>query len=249
MLAAAGGRAVRGNLAIDQPDMARRVAGHVVLVGDHDDGHPLRVQIGQHLHDLVAAFLVEVAGGLVGQDHLRAGHQRPRDRHPLLLPAGKLGRIVMLAAFKPDPRQRLARQCPAPLAPQPLVDQRQFDVFQRRCARQKVEALKDEAEIIAPDQRPLVAGQPRHVDAVKQVVPAGGCIEATEHVHRGRLARAGRPHDGDEFAARDAEADPGQRKHLGLAGTVAFGDVTKLDQRSRGAHGSLLFAHELSGDH
>src|SRR4028118_1114986 len=37
---------------------------------------------------------VEVAGGLVGEDDVGAGQQRPGDRHPLLLAAGELRRAA-----------------------------------------------------------------------------------------------------------------------------------------------------------
>jgi hypothetical protein len=44
----------------------------------------------------------------------------------------------------------LARE-PAPLAPrEAAVDERQLDVLERRCAAKQMEALKDEAEEIAP---------------------------------------------------------------------------------------------------
>ena len=42
------------------------------------------------------------------------------------------------------------------------VDQRQLHVFQRRGARQQVEALEHKAKVAPPQPRPLIAVQPLH---------------------------------------------------------------------------------------
>jgi hypothetical protein len=59
-------------------------------VGDEKDGVAAGVQIVQQAHHFGAAGAVERAGGLVGQDHRAAVHQRPGDRDALLLAARKL---------------------------------------------------------------------------------------------------------------------------------------------------------------
>ena len=51
---------------------------------------PARVERFEHLHDFFAGGRVQVAGRLVGQDHVRVVDQRPGDGHALLLAAGKL---------------------------------------------------------------------------------------------------------------------------------------------------------------
>ncbi len=45
---------------------------------------------------------VEIAGRLIGQQHLGLGNERPRQRHSLLLAAGKLARTMMRAILKAD---------------------------------------------------------------------------------------------------------------------------------------------------
>src|SRR3954468_8250166 len=54
--------------AVANSDHAVRVLGDVVLVSDHDNGVPLRVQAVHEGHDLVAGFGVKVSGRLVSQD-------------------------------------------------------------------------------------------------------------------------------------------------------------------------------------
>src|SRR5690606_37195035 len=65
-------------------------------------------------------------------------------------------------------------------------------------------------------------------------------VEAADDVHRGGLARAGRCHDGDEFAAVDLQVHPVQRPHLGLALAVDARDVAEFDQRCHGLLWSVI---------
>ena len=105
------------------------------------------VELGQQLHDLVAATRVEVAGRLVGEHHVGLGDDGAGDRHALLLAAGELARVVALPARQPDLGERIAAATRAPLRPaHAAVDERQLDVLQRRGARQQIEALEHEAE-------------------------------------------------------------------------------------------------------
>ena len=48
----------------------------------------LCIQFLHQGHDLVRCAAVQVAGGLIGQDHYRLIYQRPGNSHPLLLSAG-----------------------------------------------------------------------------------------------------------------------------------------------------------------
>ena len=49
-----------------------------------------RDELEEERHDRVAGGLVEVAGGLVGEDQAGAGGERPADGDALLLAAGEL---------------------------------------------------------------------------------------------------------------------------------------------------------------
>ena len=59
-------------------------------------------------HDLLARGLIEVAGRLVGQQHLRAGDQRPGDRRPLHFAARQLARLVLEPVAEADQLEQLA---------------------------------------------------------------------------------------------------------------------------------------------
>ena len=66
---------------------------------DHDDRLlELAVELLEQVEDLAGGGAVEVAGRLVGDEQVGVGDDRPGDRDALLLAAGELAGIVVLAA-------------------------------------------------------------------------------------------------------------------------------------------------------
>ena len=96
------------NDVVDEPALVevKRPAGALGgqrVVGDHHDRLlELAVELFEQVEDLAAGGAVEVAGRLVGHQQVGVGDDRPGDRHALLLAAGELARIVMLAAGQAD---------------------------------------------------------------------------------------------------------------------------------------------------
>ena len=115
-----------------------------------------------------------------------------------------------------------------------VVEQRQFDVVERRGARQQVEALEDEPDLAVAHDRELVLRHARDVLAVEDVAAARRPIEAPEDVHQRRLAGSGRAGDRDELAGLDVEVRAAQRAHGDLA------DVVGLDEISDGNNRALI---------
>src|SRR3954454_4323479 len=54
--------------AVEEVDVAARVAGEARVVGDHADRRPLLVELVQEIHHRLAVARIEVAGGLVGEE-------------------------------------------------------------------------------------------------------------------------------------------------------------------------------------
>ena len=80
------------------------LADEFQVVSHHYDSQPfLAVQVAQQAHDIAAGVGVEVAGRLVGQQHVRAVDQGAGDGSPLHLAAGQLARPVVDAIAQPDP--------------------------------------------------------------------------------------------------------------------------------------------------
>src|SRR4051794_5202554 len=73
------------------------------VVGDHDDALPELVHAATEQGEHVGGGAgVEVAGGLVGEDHCWASGQGPGAGHPLLLAAGQLTGTVSEAGAQVD---------------------------------------------------------------------------------------------------------------------------------------------------
>ena len=70
------------------------------VVGDHDQGHALGVEPFQQAHDFFARGAVQIAGGLIGQHTVGAGHQGAGNGHALALAPGELGRAVVHAVLQ-----------------------------------------------------------------------------------------------------------------------------------------------------
>src|SRR5690606_34602609 len=80
-------------------------------------------------------------------------------------------------------------------------------------------------------QRTLVAGEQLHFCAEEAEHTRRRHIAAAKDVHRGRLARARRPHDGDEIAAFDRQTHAFQRLEGGHAFTEGLGYPLQFDDR------------------
>ena len=95
------------------------------------------------------------------------------------------------------------------------IGQRQLDVRQRARAGHQVEALEDEPDLAVAQVGEVVFVHVADVDAVDQVAPAAGQVQAAEDVHQRALAAPGAAHDGHEVPARDLQRHVAQGPHLG----------------------------------
>ena len=208
--------------------------GDVHLVGDqqHRDA-AAAIQLLKQVHHLDAGPGVEVAGRLVGQQDRRLVDQRPRDGDALLLAARQLVGIVIHALAEPDDLQDFLGPLVAlgglHLVLAAVVEQRQLDVVERRRPRQQVEALEDEADLAVAHDRELIAGHPRDILAVEDVLAARRAIKAAEDVHERRLAGAGRARDRHELALLDVHVGAAERAHRHFADRVGLDEVANGD--------------------
>ena len=69
------------------------------------------------------------------------------------------------------------------------IDEWKLHIVQRRGARQQVERLEDEADLLIPDARQLVVIHLAHLLAVEQVASFCWSVEAADQVHQRRFAR------------------------------------------------------------
>src|SRR5207247_1200838 len=133
----------------------------------------LTVQALEEGEDLEAGAGVQRARWLVGQDDRGVVDEGTGDGDPLLLPAGELARLVVLAVGEPDLDEPLAGARPTIACRDARVEERELDVLERGHSGQQVEGLEDEADLAAPDLRQAVAVEPGHVLAVDEVTALG----------------------------------------------------------------------------
>ncbi|MEZ5284874.1 MAG: hypothetical protein R2712_08710 [Vicinamibacterales bacterium] len=86
--------------------MAPRLGQPPFVVRDDADGGAVGVQLGEHLHERVAAPGVQVAGGLVGQQDGGPAGDGPRDGDELLVAAGQDAGPLPCAGREPDAFER-----------------------------------------------------------------------------------------------------------------------------------------------
>ena len=158
-----------------------------------------RLQLELHL---LSQLQVERAERLVEQEDTRAVDERARQRHALLLAAGKLSGLPSLEPLEPDDVEHLLHRAHRVLALDALAPQAERDVVAHVQVREKRIGLEHGVDV-AP-----VRGQPGHGAVAEEDRPLGRLLEATDHPQRRRLPAAGRSQQGEEAAARDLE---GQR--------------------------------------
>ena len=74
---------------------------------------PVAPELLEQRHHLDAGARVEVAGRLVGEDHLGLADEGARDRDALLLSARELARMVIEPLAEADALERLVARCDA----------------------------------------------------------------------------------------------------------------------------------------
>ena len=119
------------------------------LVRDDDHRHAVAGELLHHLEHLADHLRVERARRLVEEHQRRLHGQRARDRDALLLAAGELARVDVALVGEPDPREQPSAARRLRLRQSAHADRRLDDVLERGHVREEVEALEDEADLLA----------------------------------------------------------------------------------------------------
>ena len=120
----------------------------VDVVGDEHDGlAEFVLQPDELVLQLRPDHRVDRGERLVHQHHRRIGGQRPGDADPLLLPAGKLGRVPLAhRRVQADPGEQFAGGGPGLPPALALQDRDGGDVVQHRAVREQAGVLDDVAD-------------------------------------------------------------------------------------------------------
>ena len=200
----------------------------MVVVGHDDDGVPPPVQLGEDVHDVLAAFGVERAGGFVGKDDAAAVHERPGDGNALLLAAGKLVGLVLQLVRQAQIREQGLGPVKARLFVHPGVYGGKGHVFRGGQRGEQVVALEDEPDALPAQFRELVAVQRADVHAADAADPGRLGVEAAQDIHEGGLAGAVFAKNSKHFPGTHFQADV----VVGDDARICFCDV--IEPKSRG---------------
>ncbi len=197
-------------------------------VGDHDDGRPRLVDLFEEIHDLARHGRVQVARGLVGQDHLGIAGQHAGDGHALLLAARELRRQVAQTRREPHLGRGALDALLALLRRQAPVAQRHVHVVEHVEIGNQIEALEDEPDLLIADARHLAVRKPADVLVVEVILPLLEAVEETRDVEERGLARARRTGDGDELPFFHFQREIAQRPGLHQSRAIDLGNVFHL---------------------
>src|SRR5260370_36302589 len=128
---------------------AVEIGGCFRVVGDHHDGlAKIFVQLPEHLEDDFCVLRMQLSGGLVAEKNLRRVDDCAGDSDALLLAAGKFRRFVMKA---PCQAEHLRYNVEAMGIETSTVNKLCDGDVAFGCQRgEQIEALKDEADFVAP---------------------------------------------------------------------------------------------------
>jgi len=187
-------------------------------------------KIRLELHRL-AQLAVKRAERLIAQQHRRPHHQRPRQRHTLLLAARELRRPPRLVAGERHLLERARNRVGNVSARKPAHAQPEGDVPGHGAMREQRVGLEDHAEVAA------VHRHVGHVSGADVNAALVRRLEAGDHAQRRGLAAAGRPEQREELAGRDRQMDAVNRA---LEPVETFAQALEADGGGAGglAHGS-----------
>src|SRR5690606_29611072 len=194
---------------IEEQHAIRHFASEAHLVRDHDHRHAAQRQFLHHVEHFLDHLRVKCRGRLVEEHDLRLHRQRPRDSHPLLLPARQLAGILVALLRDADALQQLA--ClgfGSVLLPVTHFHRREHDVLQHREMREKVELLEHHADLAANggDVAYVVA----QFDTIDDDLAFLMFLKPVDAANERRLARTGWADDNDHLTRIDIDRDIAQ---------------------------------------
>ena len=170
------------------------------VVRDHDDRGAVRVERLKALEQATGVLGVQSAGGLVGQDQRRVGHDGASRGDALLLAARHLVRELVEHLRNSQACGDLLHASRHVAGGRVVDREGQRDVLARGEGVEQVGVLEDKAQALTAKLRELVGAQGRDVLAVNVDVARGGSVDRGDAVEQRGLARAGRAHDGKVLA-------------------------------------------------
>ena len=182
----------------------------------HERDTHLRLQLAKLGAHRLAQFCIQRRQWLIQQQHARAFHQCPRQRHPLPLPAGQLIGPATAEPIQFDQRQRFFHAHRALAAGHAVHLQAVTHIVSHAHVREHGVILEHHVDWA------LVGRNIRHVLPVDQDAAFRWHFEPGQHAQQGGLAAARGPQQREELALPHLQIDSVHRHHLAVPLGNAF---------------------------
>ena len=202
-----------GRILLDIADVMRR----------HQHGAPARDDRREQLHDPVCGGGIEVAGRLVGENHLRVVQQGPGDRQPLLFAARQLERhliLLVLQAYHVEHFGDLAADLQFVFPPGRL--QHEMQVLKNVPVGQQLVILKHDSDP-APKVRHVFTAHPPQAEPDDHPASFAQRQFGVKRLEQRTLARPDPADQIDQFAGKHRQIDIRQHHIAGSAVTPETG--------------------------
>ncbi|MNF84319.1 hypothetical protein D3C84_666730 [compost metagenome] len=177
--------------------------GLFLIVGHHDGGDAKALLQDADLAAKVGAHQgIQRAEGFVQQQQAGGEGERPGQRHPLLLAAGDLARVLVGLGIEIHQRQPVIDPLLDGIARQPLILKAEGDVLGHRQVGEEGVGLKHYAKV------PLLGGQQGDLPSPLPDPAAVRQIQAGDGSEQGGLAAAGGAEKADKLPRLNGQRDP-----------------------------------------
>ncbi len=199
-------------------------------MGNHENCPPPLVQVGYHLHDLVAGHRVKVPRWLITEQDARVIHECPGNRYSLLLSSGQLrGFVHCECPVNPhhaEKRVHVARVIYLPVFHQVGI----FHILIRGEEGDKVELLEDVPDGVQAEIGQLPVVHFTGVPPVNAEIPARWPIKTPKLVQECGLSRTGWSHDCNKLTFFHGKGDSVEGNHVAGGESIYLCHLPELDE-------------------
>src|SRR5690606_7763435 len=200
--------------ALAEAEHAVHARGDAFVVGGDEGGAALLAyQVEKLVEDDIGGRLVEIAGGLVGEDESWSVGERAGDGDPLLLATREPGRTVGQPRAEAEAGEQALRALVGFGARRAAHEPGDDDILECVEIGEQVVKLVDEAERVAPCRGALGIVEPARLAPPDPDRALEAALEQADRLQQGGLARTGGAEQRDDLAGADREIDPAPPFH------------------------------------
>lgn len=224
--------------------------GEFEIVSDDDAGEGvLLMQRFEKRYDTVRGAVIEVAGGLIGEEDFGGSDEGSGEGNTLLFASGEFAGAVMAAGAEADFGEFCGCLLGSLRGRDAADEERHHDVFEGGEFGEQVVALPDEADFAIAEVAEGGVGELGDVLGSEEDAAGCGTVKAAEEVEESGFAGAGFADDRDSLALGDFELEVLEDDDFRLAGRVALGQIFGSDcaDLRRPRHSSSRLARRVMG--